>query len=413
LIGWAIEVPETDEVDDAKSLQLYRTEDGGQTWRELTSVDWYGQLKFINESVGWALVESGIVTVLMHTSDGGMTWEQLVPHTVSYEMTPPVDITPQLSISSELQSIEPSNIHEIEVVAEVPGENATRLGFHPNGDTVFVTHEDGTLTRWIIDGNSVPSTAKMHTDWIYDLDFSLDGYWIATGSKDGNIKLEGLYAYQAIPTNDLQTLHMDGSEATCVAFSPDGSTLAAGIEDQAILAWQYSEWGLDTELLYSLEGHTGWVWDIVFSPDGRTLASASSDRTVKLWDPENAVEIHTLIGHTSTVWQVAFSPDGQTLASASWDGTVKLWDVLTGEELHTLREHDGWVNDVAFSPDGELLASGSANGLVFLWDPDEGDVLGVLRDHNSGIRALAFSPDGHLLATISEDGVLRFWGVSP
>jgi len=415
LIGWAIEAPGSDDVvvDETKPLHLYRTEDGGQTWREVTTVDWYGQLSFVSERVGWALVESGDKTVLMHTTDGGETWEGLIPRTFSYEVTPPIDVTPQLFISSELQPIEPGNVHELQVVAEVPAENATRLGFHPNGDTVFITHEDGTLTRWLIDGISVSSRAKIHTDWIYDLDFSLDGYWIATASKDGALKIEGVYGYQGILTDDLQTLLMDDSEVTCVAFSPDGITLAAGIEDQAILIWQYSEWGLDTELLGSLEGHTGWVWDVVFSPDGRTLASASSDRTVRLWDHENGAGLNTLIGHTSTVRQVAFSPDGLTLASGSWDGTLKLWDVLTGQELHTLREHDGWVNDVAFSPVRDLLASGSADGLVVLWDPDDGDELGVLRDHNSGIRALAFSPDGRLLATVSEDGKLRFWGVTP
>ncbi|UCF60391.1 MAG: hypothetical protein JSV37_11590 [Anaerolineaceae bacterium] len=413
LIGWAIEVPETDDVDDPKSLQLYRTEDGGQTWRRLSTLDWYGQLQFVNENVGWALVESGDMIVLMHTSDGGETWERLMPRTVSYEVTPPIDITPQLFIPSELQTIKPGNVHEIQVIAEVPAEITTRLEFHPYGDTVFLTHEDGTLTQWIIDGISTPSKARIHTDWIYDLDFSLDGYWIATASKDGSLKLEGLYAYQAIPTNDLQTLITGESEVTCVAFSPDYVTLAVGIEDQTIQIWGYSEWGFDSEFIRSLEGHTGWVWDVVFSPDGRTLASASSDRTVRIWDHESGVEIHTLTGHTSAIWQVAFSPDGQILASASWDGTLKLWDVSTGRELYTLREHDGWVNAVAFSPVSELLASGSADGLVYFWDPDDGDVLGVLRDHISGIRTLTFSPDGHLLATISEDGVLRFWGITP
>jgi WD40 repeat protein len=376
-------------------------------------VAWYGQLEFVSEVVGWALVEVDGKTDLMHTTDGGETWERLIPRTFSYEVNPPMDVTPQLFIPSELQTIEPGNVHELQVIAEVPAENATRLGFHPHGDAVFITHEDGTLTRWIIDGISVPSIARVHTDWIYDLDFSLDGYWIATASKDGTLKVEGLYAYQAIPTNDLQTLITGESEVTCVVFSPDYVTLAVGNEDQTIQIWQYSEWGFDSEFLSSLEGHTGWVWDVVFSPDGRTLASASSDRTVRLWDPASGVGLHTLIGHTSTVRRIAFSPDGKTLASASWDGTLKLWDIPTGQELHTLREHDGWVNDVAFSPDGELLGSGSTDGLVFLWDPDDGDVQGVLSGHNSVIQALAFSPDGRLLATVSEDGKLRFWGVAP
>ena len=415
MVGWAIEPPVSvdEDVDEAQMLDLYQTEDGGLSWKDVTTVDWYGQMSFVSEKIGWALVESGDKIVLMHTTDGGRTWEQLIPRTVPYEVIPPIDVTPQLFIPSELQPIESGNIHELQIVAEAPAESATRIRFHPNGETVFITHENGNLTRRITDGISVPSTAKIHTDWIYDLDFSPDGYWIATASKDGSLMIEGLYGHQGILTGDIQTLIADDSEVTCVAFSPDGSSLAAGSEDQTIQIWQYSEWGLDTELLSSLDGHTGWVWDVVFSPDGRTLASASSDRTVRLWDPESGAGLRTLIGHTSTVRQLAFSPDGQTLASASWDGTLILWDVNTGQKIHTLREHDDWVKDLAFSPDGELLASGSADGLVYLWDPDDGNVLAVLRDHNSGIRTLDFSPEGRLLATVSEDGKLRFWGVTP
>ncbi|HEY42389.1 MAG TPA: hypothetical protein G4O11_00190 [Anaerolineae bacterium] len=413
LIGWDLEAAESGDVDETKPLHLYRTEDGGQTWREVTAVDWYGQLSFVNEKAGWALVESGDKTVLMHTMDGGGIWERLIPRTFSFEAAPPIDVTPRLFIPSELQLLELENVHDLQIAAEVPAENATRLGFHPNGDTIFITHDNGTLTRWVIGGISVPSIARIHTDWIYDLDFSPDRYWIATASKDGTLKVEGLYSYQGILTNDLQTLIIDDSEVTCVAFSPDGSTLAAGNEDQTIQIWQYSEWGLDTELLRSLEGHTGWVWDVTYSTDGMTLASASSDRTVRLWDSESGEESYVLRGHTSTVRRVAFSPDGQTLASASWDGTVKLWDAVTGQELRTLRQHDGWVNDVVFSPDGELLASASADGLVILWDPDDGEVIYILHGHSSEVRALAFSPDGRMLATVSEDGKLRFWGVTP
>ena len=65
---------------------------------------------------------------------------------------------------------------------------------------------------------------------------------------------------------------------------------------------------------------------VAFAPDGATLATVSNDATAKLWDIEARREITTLQGHTSHVRAVAFSPDGGTLASGALDGTILLWD---------------------------------------------------------------------------------------
>src|SRR5205814_2156896 len=63
-----------------------------------------------------------------------------------------------------------------------------------------------------------------------------------------------------------------------------------------------------------------------FSPDGSRLVSGSQDQTVKVWDVASAQELRTLKGHTTIVRSVAFSRDGYRLASASMDKTIKIWD---------------------------------------------------------------------------------------
>ena len=82
----------------------------------------------------------------------------------------------------------------------------------------------------------------------------------------------------------------------------------------------------------TLKGHTGPANCVAYSPDGKTLASGSWDKTIKLWDVTTGKEEATLKGHTSMVYAVAYSPDGKTLASGGWDGAVMLWDVKTGKE---------------------------------------------------------------------------------
>ena len=118
-----------------------------------------------------------------------------------------------------------------------------------------------------------------------------------------------------------------------IAFLPDGSQLAVTNGDRIRLRQVGSERILGTfasdEPLYSL----------AFSPDGSLMAAGGSDNLIRLWKPEQAfrtgqpeyAEPVVLRGHSgrlgtyrSLIWQVIFTPSGEVLASAGGDGSCPI-----------------------------------------------------------------------------------------
>jgi WD40 repeat protein len=100
-----------------------------------------------------------------------------------------------------------------------------------------------------------------------------------------------------------------------------------------------------------MKGHIGYVLTIAFSPDGSRIVSGSQDNTIRIWDVQTAKQTHRLDGHTNDVRSVAFSSDGHWIASGSDDKTVRVWNSETGEPVGLpLIGHTSYVHGCFFLP---------------------------------------------------------------
>lgn len=151
---------------------------------------------------------------------------------------------------------------------------------------------------------------------------------------------------------------------TAVAYSPDGLRIASGSRDGALRIW-----GVSTAICVvgPLRAHTEKIDSVTFSPNGRWIVSRSKDGVVHLWDATSGdLEHHAVIDSSSAT---AFSPDGLLCASGFGDGTVRVWDWSTKQTVFAsgpseLGHGGAAVTSLAFSPDGRCLASFSQHGLV-------------------------------------------------
>ena len=254
-----------------------------------------------------------------------------------------------------------------------------------------------------------------HENKISKMAWSPDGLILASGSKDGTIRLWSLetgkmfkkfidikYREKDAQSNFSYTFY---SQIWSVEWSPDGQILASGNENTSINLWDIKT----GKMFKKLQGHTGPVVFVAWSPDGLILASGSKDGTIRLWDTETWEPYKILEGHKSWVMSLKWSPDGKNLASGSVDKTIRVWNIETGEILQVFEGHTKSVISVDWSPDGLILASASDDMTIRFWDPKNARRIGVLEGHTDHIIHIAFSYNGLLLASKSLDNSVRIW----
>lgn len=166
------------------------------------------------------------------------------------------------------------------------------------------------------------------------------------------------------------------------------------------------------EPILTLKGGLGPIWSVAYAPDGSALAASLDDGSVKIWDPiSGALKLHLSKVHKGPAFRLGYNFDGTRLATASDDGTVKLWNAKTGENIRTFPQSEH-SRSLAFSPDGKKLALGTRAGVVKLLDLDSGIAVPAMKQHAGVVLDLCFSKDGSRLASASGDQTVKIWDVN-
>jgi WD40 repeat protein len=242
---------------------------------------------------------------------------------------------------------------------------------------------------------------------------SPDGATLACGLEDGKVELRSSSDGRVVATLDA---HADA--LSFVRFDDAGARLVTASHDRTVKVWDVAARKLELEF----KGHGFPVGGASFSPDGSLVASCSYERppgtvvgTVRLWDSVDGTVLRTLEGGRKPLVGIAFSPDGRRIAAGSWDFCVFVWSVDGGAPVKCAVPDEGIYNavdGVAWSPDGKLVAGASKDKTARVWNAESGALVATLRGHTDYVGKLAFSPDGATLATASSDGTVRLWNTA-
>ena len=295
--------------------------------------------------------------------------------------------------------------------------------FSPNGRTVISVGRDRRVLWWDL-ATGMP---RRRAEW------SATGFSVTSLSPDGET-----LAVSSWPQHDLRLWDLRSGQSRVLvakqgnrgmwlgmAYSPDGRFVALAGDDKQIHVWDTREGGK----VHSLQAPADVVRRLCFSPDGKTLAAGlearrnvSGQPTLRLWDIASGEERIHFAGFESIEGSLAFSPDGAVLAAGSGDqgagdAVVRLWDARTGRALAHHSGHREAIGALTFSPDGKLVASGSGNigtrdNSVHVWEAATGRLIRKFEGHHSCVCGVAFTPDGLTVASGAGDSTILLWDIT-
>ncbi len=273
----------------------------------------------------------------------------------------------------------------------------TALAWAPGGESLAVSGFREVRIHAVA-GGGIRRLGSM-PERVQGLSWSPDGRWLAVaGGRPGR-------------RGEVQLLTVDGTERRAlavasdlflaVAFSPDGTRLAAGGTDNALSIFDVKSGRREQFLPH----HADWVLALAWSPDSSRIATASRDRTARVCDARTGIGETAFTEHAAAVMGIAFGTDGKWVWSAGRDRKLRAWDAV-GSEIR--RTHEGWSEEAL----AVVLGGGRVWGMSAMsvrGFPIEGGKPWVLTPPSGEFSAMALDSSGRRFATGTEGGQVTVW----
>jgi eukaryotic-like serine/threonine-protein kinase len=286
------------------------------------------------------------------------------------------------------------------------GHHSHIMGIDYSRDGYWVATAGGhdrTATLWRVAHRKRTRVYQGHTDTVVKVRFLPDSRRLITVAQDKTLRFWDIESNEPLSQIELDSEHVRG-----LTVNGDGTLVAACLELDSLSA-KICVWDIESREL---------VWELpvafrtaglAFSPDGPYLAVAIGRDSLRIWDIASRTIVREYPCSAASGAYVAYSGDGQRIAVSCWDGTVAVFDTGTGQQVLTLRGHEGQVREIALSARGEKIAFGTSENRVHVHNMPAEQGMGILQGHEGRVVDLAFVPATSWLVSASLDGSVRIW----
>jgi len=208
---------------------------------------------------------------------------------------------------------------------------------------------------------------------------------------------------------------MDGHSERISSLSWNKHILSSGSRDGNIVNHDVR---IARHAVSTLLGHEQEVCGLEWSPDGTTLASGGNDNKLCLWDVNQSLNPRPrfeLTEHQAAVKALAWSPHDRNLLATGGgtaDRCIKFWNCNTGSMLNSI-DTGSQVCALQWNRhEKEILSShGFAQNQLCLWKYPTMAKVKELKGHTARVLHMSQSPDGSCIVSAAADETLRFWDV--
>ena len=170
-----------------------------------------------------------------------------------------------------------------------------------------------------------------HSDWVLRTTWVAKGDRLLSGSRDRAVKLINVRNGQFIDDinkllEPIVSLTRHPKEEWCAYGGAEGGLrIYRAKENQERTAGNN-----DVNLVRDFERQPGPVHAVAFSPDGTLLAAAGANGAIRIYLTADGSRKKELLSHDGAVFALTFSPDGTSLYSGGFDGLVRVFDPASG-----------------------------------------------------------------------------------